>query len=97
MNFCDDKKVAMTPISTINKTEYTLLQCLVQCLKQSDNLSAHSVRNAKMELKEEKQNESLLKIHKVHKGISFADFLCLFVREIKICRINVIKKEEIYG
>ena len=51
----------MTSISTINKTEYTLLQCLVQCLKQSDNLSAHSVRNAKMEYKEEKQNESLLK------------------------------------
>ena len=28
----------MTLISTINKTEYTLLQCLSQCLKQSDNL-----------------------------------------------------------
>lgn len=30
----------MTPISTINKTEYTLLQCLSQCLQQSGNLAS---------------------------------------------------------
>ena len=29
----------MTSISTISKTEYTLLQCLSQCLRQSDNLA----------------------------------------------------------
>ena len=66
MNFYDDKKVIMTSISTINKTEYTLLQCLSQCLKQSDNLVSLSSLTAE-------EYQQLLTLADRHEVLSLLD------------------------
>ena len=66
MNFYDDKKVIMTSISTINKTEYTLLQCLSQCLKQSDNLVSLSSLTAE-------EYQQLLTLADRHEVMSLLD------------------------